>query len=172
MALFLRALHDMNIHRRDIHADEGTGLHILGGVDLPFISHGVYHDLVVDALEDDGFHNAGNFALIGGTDLEVLRTDNDLYPLLGLEALIDAVEIVIRKFHEEVLMHDAIDDIAFTDEIGHEGIAGLIVDILRGTDLKDVAIPHDDDAVGHGERFFLIVGDIDEGDLQCLLDAL
>ena len=73
----------MNIHRRDIHADEGTGLHILGGVDLPFISHGVYHDLVVDALKDDGFHNAGNFALIGGNDLEVLRTDNDLYPLLG-----------------------------------------------------------------------------------------
>ena len=72
----------MNIHRRDIHADEGTGLHILGGVDLPFISHGIYHDLVVDALEDDGLHDAGDLALIGGNDLEVLRTDDDLNTLL------------------------------------------------------------------------------------------
>ena len=126
----------------------------------------------MDALEDDGLHDAGDLALIGGNDLEVLRTDDDLNTLLEGKSLIHAVKVIVGEFHKVILVHDAIDDIAFTDEIGHEGIAGLIVDILRGTDLKDVAIPHDDDAVGHGERFFLIVGDIDEGDLQCLLDAL
>ena len=69
-------------------------------------------------------------------------------------------------------MHDAVDDVALPDEIGNKGITRLIVDILRCANLQNVAVSHDHHTVGHGERFLLIVGDIDEGDLQSLLNTL
>ena len=36
----------------------------------------------------------------------------------------------------------------------------------------DFALVHDDDGVGHSERFLLIVRDVDKGNARCLLDAL
>ena len=35
----------------------------------------------------------------------------------------------------------------------------------------NIALVHDNDRVGHGQRLLLIVGDIDEGDAQFILHA-
>ena len=69
-------------------------------------------------------------------------------------------------------MHDAVNDIALTDEIRHEGVLRLVVDVLRGADLLDLALVHDHDGVAHGQGLLLVVGDIDKGDAHLLLDAL
>ena len=50
------------------------------------------------------------------------------------------------------------------DEAGHEQVGGLGEDAVRGVDLLDDPVPHDRDAVRHGERLELVVGD-DHGGL-------
>ena len=44
-----------------------------------------------------------------------------------------------------------------------------LVEIARRADLGDHRIVHDDDAVGDGQCLFLVVGDIDGGDAELLL---
>ena len=53
-----------------------------------------------------------------------------------------------------------------------EGVDRLVVYLFRGADLLDDAVLHDDDAVGHGEGLFLVVGDVEEGDAQALMHLL
>ena len=52
-----------------------------------------------------------------------------------------------------------------------KAVSGLIVDGLAVADLLDHALVHDGDAIGHGQRFTLIMGDVDEGDTDTLLDG-
>ena len=47
-----------------------------------------------------------------------------------------------------------------------------VVEVGRAAELLDAPLVHDRDAVGHHQRFFLIVGDVDEGDAQFLVEAL
>ena len=77
-----------------------------------------------------------------------------------------------RERHAEVLPHNAVDDVALTDEVGNEGVFRLIIDIDRRADLLDPALGHDDDRVGHAQRLLLIVRDEHERDAGGLLDVL
>ena len=47
---------------------------------------------------------------------------------------------------------------AVTKELGGEAVVGLTVDVLRGADLGEAAVPHDRDLVGDRERLLLVVG--------------
>ena len=69
-------------------------------------------------------------------------------------------------------MHHAVQNVALADEIRHKGVFRLVVNVFRGTDLLDAALVHDHDGVAHGQRLLLIVGHVDEGDAQLLLDTL
>ena len=69
-------------------------------------------------------------------------------------------------------LHHAVQDVGLADEIGHEGVGGLVINVLRAAHLLDGAALHHHHGVRHGEGFLLVVGDVDEGDLQALLDAL
>ena len=51
-------------------------------------------------------------------------------------------------------------------------LCGLVVEIERRADLLDEAVVHHDDLVGHGHGFDLVVGDIDRGGLQPLMQFL
>jgi hypothetical protein len=44
------------------------------------------------------------------------------------------------------------------------------IEILRLAELSDPAVVHDQHAVGHGQRLALVVGHVDEGDPQLLLE--
>ena len=72
----------------------------------------------------------------------------------------------------EILAHDAVDDVALTDEVGHESVFRLIIYIDRRADLLDAPFRHDDDGVGHAQRLLLIVRDEHERDAGGLLDVL
>ena len=58
-----------------------------------------------------------------------------------------------------------------TDESGDETIGGVVVEVLGGVDLLDVAPSHDHDAAAHGHGFDLVVGDVDEGRSQSFVEA-
>ena len=49
----------------------------------------------------------------------------------------------------------------FADEGEDEGRVGLVVDLVRGADLLDLALAHHHDAVGKLKRLFLVMGDED-----------
>ena len=67
--------------------------------------------------------------------------------------------------------HNAWNNVALTDEIRYEGIFRLVVDLLRGTHLLDITLVHDNNGIGHGQRFLLIMGDIDKGDAKLIFQA-
>ncbi|GAB1362791.1 hypothetical protein MASR1M32_20270 [Rhodobacter sp.] len=46
-------------------------------------------------------------------------------------------------------------------ELRHEGIGGIGIDLKRRADLFDMAVPHDADAVAHGHRLDMVMGDED-----------
>ena len=52
------------------------------------------------------------------------------------------------------------------DEVADELGLGVIVDLIGRTDLLDVALVEYGDAVGQGQGFLLIVGDVDGGDAE------
>jgi len=60
--------------------------------------------------------------------------------------------------------------VGFSNKIGHKAIGRVFVDITRGADLLNVAVIHDRNAVRHGDRLFLIVGDIDKGNADLRLN--
>ena len=66
----------------------------------------------------------------------------------------------------------AFEEIGLADEIGDEAFGRAVIDFARASDLQDLALGHDRDAVRHGERFFLVMRHEDEGDAGLVLEAL
>ena len=53
-----------------------------------------------------------------------------------------------------------------------KGVLGLVVNILRGADLLHLAAVHDHDGIRHGQGLFLVVSDIDKGNVHLALQTL
>src|SRR5262249_19902913 len=64
------------------------------------------------------------------------------------------------------------EEVGVADEAGHEDGGGGLVDLARGAHLLEPAAAHHRDAVRHGERLTLVVGDIDRGDPDLALELL
>ena len=83
--------------------------------------------------------------------------------------VIDTAEFTAAEAGFQMSGHHAVEDIAFTDKVRDKSVCRFIVNVLRCTDLLCAAFAHDDDLVGHGQRFFLVMGDIDKGDAQLVM---
>ena len=57
------------------------------------------------------------------------------------------------------------------DELGHKGVLGPQIELLRRPDLDDPPFVHHGDLVGDRHRLLLVVGDVDRRDRQGLLEA-
>ena len=69
------------------------------------------------------------------------------------------------------LGHLAADDVVVAHEAGDELGGRLGGDRQRIGDLLDAGVVHDDDPVGHGQRLFLVVRDVDEHQAQLALEV-
>ena len=58
------------------------------------------------------------------------------------------------------------------DKACDKGIGGVGIDLIRGADLLDRALVHDDDPVGQCHRLDLVMRHIDRGDFQLALQML
>ena len=56
------------------------------------------------------------------------------------------------------------------DEAGHKDVGRAVVEHLRRIELLEDAVLHHRDAGGHGHGFRLVVGHVDEGGLQALVE--
>ena len=61
--------------------------------------------------------------------------------------------------------------IRFTNEVGHKAVVWLVVELPRRADLSNGGVPHNNDFIRDGQRFFLIVGHIDHGQPEVLLNG-
>src|SRR5262249_62001591 len=66
----------------------------------------------------------------------------------------------------------AIDDVRRSDEARDELARGAVVPLGRPADLLDPALVEDRDPVAHGQRFLLIVRDVDERHAEVALERL
>ena len=69
-------------------------------------------------------------------------------------------------------MLDILDDGGPADERGNEQVRRTLIDILRRAHVLDDAGVHDGDTVGNRHGLLLIVGDVDGGDADVMLDIL
>ena len=63
-------------------------------------------------------------------------------------------------------------NIVLADEMGDEAVHRMLIQRVGPVDLLHDAVVEHGDAVRHGERFTLIVGDVDDGDAHRLVQLL
>ena len=124
------------------------------------------------ALKQHTFHDTCHFAVLFLHDIQILRTYDDIHLFVFLKAEIHAVKADIIKHHLVIIQHNARYDIAFPDKIRNIAVLRLIVNIRRCSYLLYFAILHDHDFIRHRQGLFLIMGYIDKGDANLLLNLL
>jgi len=107
-------------------------------------------DAHLDLLADVGIQLAVSGLLLGQGDEVAAQIDAVLVALLDDGA--------VQEVH-----------LGAADEACDEHVAGHIVQVLRGIDLLDDAVLHDNDTVAHGHSLGLVVGNVDEGGSQLLV---
>src|SRR5205085_11364918 len=58
------------------------------------------------------------------------------------------------------------------EKAGDEAVRRAVVDLERAGALLDDAVLHDDDAIAEGDRFLLVMGDVDGGAPEVDVEAL
>ena len=113
--------------------------------------------------------------------LHILRTDTNLQALANVSGQFAIGGLFLRQGDHgavqiddigiAILLQGAVQEVHLgaADEAGNEDVAGVIVQVLRSIDLLDDAITHNNDAVAHGHSFGLVMGNIDEGGSQLLV---
>ncbi len=86
------------------------------------------------------------------------------------QALFQRADLDSRRIAVHV-GHGRCNNIRVADEVGHEQARRLLVQLARRTGLRHHGIGHDDDAVRHGQRFLLVVGDVGDGQVELALQV-
>src|SRR5215813_539268 len=105
-------------------------------------------------------------------EVDPFRTDDELDPSCGAEVAAGGRELEVAKAHFSFAVSDCRHHVRHPEEIGYVGGGGLFVDGYGAADLLDLAVRHHGQAVGHGERLLLVVGDVYECDAHFLLQRL
>src|SRR5690606_22267760 len=97
------------------------------------------------------------------------QREGDIHPLESAETMADMHDMLeLRRTDGDVVLlvflDLSLDQVDRADETGGEATGWLLVNLVGRTDLADLAGIHDGDAVRHGHRLFLVVGDHDAGD--------
>ena len=145
---------------------------IVSGLNQPLKALKIHNGVVMNALEGHVSHQTGQMTLLRLHDINILGTDNHIHRLVFLKAGIQTLEFAAKELHQIIFQHHAVQNITLTDKIGHESVLWLIVNILRSTDLLNLAVIHNHHGIGHRKRLFLIVGNVNKADTQALLDVL
>ena len=79
-----------------------------------------------------------------------------------------------KKVLAVFLEQDAVEEVhrRGAQKAGDEAVERFVVDVQRRVALLDEAVGHNDDAVAEGHRLFLVVGDVDRGGLEPVVQAL
>ena len=121
-------------------------------------------------LEGDRGDSPHQLSLLHGDDVDVLGPDDHVHRLVGGEPAVHTGELLAVHFHHVVADHGAVENVALADKVGNESILRLIVNVLRRSDLLDIAVVHDYDGIAHGQRLFLVVGYVNKRNAGAFLN--
>ena len=131
----------------NVNVDGGAGiLSELGFVVMDVFRTDAHDNFLADVAFID---ELGNF-LLGNNDLVIAEGGNNI------------LSFTIQFHVEEVHLGAA-------DEAGDELIGRIVIQVLGGIYLLDDAVLHNNDTAGHGHSFGLVMGNVDEGCLQSLM---
>ena len=125
----------------------------------------------MNALKDQMCYCSGQRSFFRFDQIHVFRTDYNIDGLVCAKALIHAGKLLSEDGNKLIADHDAVDDVGVSDEVCNESILRLIVDLFRRADLLNVALVHNNDGIGHGQSFFLVMSDIDECDAELIFQT-
>ena len=108
----------------------------------------------------------GNCAFFRFYKVNILWTDDYIDRFIMSKSGIDTIKFCTKNLYQAVLYHNSFDDITLSDKVCYKSILWLIVDIFRRTHLLNIALIHNNNRIGHGKGFFLIVSDVDEGNTK------
>ena len=115
----------------------------------------------------------------GVGDAQLLGAHAQVDGAAGLDVLVVEADdrLEVGEGELAVLLVDAVRDLAVeevgvADERGDERGAGRLVDLGGGVDLLDAALVHDGDAVAQRHGLALVVGDVEEGDADLVVDEV
>ncbi len=123
-------------------------------------------------LGDHGLQPVGRVLAAGARPAPVPGPQVEVDRLAGLEGAVAgiALQLHVADLEAVVAQRHRAQHVDLADEVhATKGVAGCSVDLHRRADLLDHAVVHHHDAVGHRQRFFLVVGDHDGGDADVLL---
>ena len=154
----------METIRKDAEVDRSIAIVIVDGLSENLVMSDHDDILIMDAFEDLGsdFALDVSFLRLRGK-LDVFRTDDNIDTFVDWE-IIDAGEVGVEDSDCPFCDDGAVIDVAGTYEVSDIGVDRFIVNIFRRPDLLNDTVVHDDDGIRHGQGFFLIVCDINEGD--------
>ncbi len=101
-------------------------------------------------------------------DVELVRAGEG-HDLGALAQAAHAMLQVIVTDAQAFAFDAAVEEVHRPEEAIHERCRRVAIDLFRRADLLDVSVVHQHHAVGHLERFFLVVGDEDRGDVQVVV---
>ncbi len=104
--------------------------------------------------------------------VDPLGADDESNPSSGSEVTAGGHELEVAQAHHPSAVPQRRHQVGHPEEVGDVCSRWLFVDLDRAADLLDYAVRHHGQAVGHGERLLLVVGDIDERDAHFLLQCL
>ena len=92
------------------------------------------------------------------------------------EELVAEREVVLADVNRELAvaaLDGRLDEVhrRRADEAADEEVHGPLVELLRRSDLLDLAFPHDRDAIAHRHRLDLVVRDVDRRHAELVLEA-
>ena len=131
----------------NVHVDGGAGIFGELGVVVMDVFRTDAHD---NFLADVAFVDELGDLLLGNNDLVIAEGGNNI------------LSFTIQFHVEEV-------HLGASDEAGHELVGGIVVQVLGGIHLLHNAVLHNNDTAGHGHSFGLVMGNVDEGCLQSLM---
>ena len=154
---------DVGVLAGDLEVQVGLRAHELGNFDLRLdevaVGDGQEALFVVDVLRTDTHDDfLADVGLVNQlADLGIRNLDG-----VGAELGPNFVALLHELGVEEVHLRAA-------DEGTDEQVGRIVVQVLRGVDLLDEAVLHDDDTGSHGHGLGLVMSNVDEGGLQALM---
>ena len=89
---------------------------------------------------------------------------------LALQCQLQASQLHARALRTRV-QNLAGQHIGFANEVGHKAAGRALMQFARAAHLRHHGVVHDHNRVGYGQGFFLVVRDINDGELEGLLQV-
>ena len=157
-------LHDMNIKRLDQHTHFGSGLKSVIILYHKLIAVAQHHHFIMYSFKNTGLYGTTKLCHIRHREyIQILRTNHHIHRCVFAESFVHTFKVTVTEMYQLIFHHDSVQDITFSDKVGHELVGGMVVDVLGAAHLGHDALVHNDDPVGKGHGLALVMGHINNG---------